>query len=597
MSSLPAQTDHPRDDRLARALAELSEEARRGGRPDLDAAAARHPDLADELRQLWAAAQFADAFARRSAPGRPAAEDSTSAVRAAELAARLSGPGTPAAPPPAAPPLPRTFGDFELLEELGRGGMGVVYKARQKSLGRTVALKMILGGDRASGADLARFQAESRAAAHLDHPNIVTVYGAGAHDGRAYFSMQYVEGQTLARLMAGGPLRPRDAARLLAQVARAVDHAHRQGILHRDLKPSNVLLDREGRPHVTDFGLAKRVWTPEGLPAESRLTLSGAVLGTPAYMAPEQVSGSRGTPSPASDVYSLGVILYEMLTGRPPFQAATPVDTLLLVLDQDPVRPRLLNPKVDPDLELICLKCLQKEPGLRYASAADLAADLEAFLSGEAVSVRSLSLRGLGTLALRMFRETHHAVVLENWGLLWMVHSVKVLLLCCLTTWLALRGVTDPLWYVLLWGGGLVAWGAAFWGLRKRGGPVLFVERQVAHVWGAAIVATVSVFWVEQILGLPVLTLSPMLAVIAGVTFAAKAGMLTGWFYLQAAALFLAALPMAALSRYGLQAYEPLVFGAATAVCFFVPGLQYHRQRLRSLRAASAEGREASGGD
>jgi serine/threonine-protein kinase len=597
MASVPAEAGRERDERLARALAELSEEARRGGRPDLDAAAARHPDLAGELRQLWAAVEFVDEFARPRPPGRPPAEQTTTALRAAELAERLSGPGSTAAPAPAGPPLPRTFGDFELLEELGRGGMGVVYKARQTSLNRVVALKMVLRADGATAADLARFRAEIQAAAHLDHPNIVTVYGAGEHDGRAYFSMQYVEGETLARRMAGGPLRPRDAARILAQVARAVDYAHRQGILHRDLKPSNVLLDREGRPHVTDFGLAKRVRTPEGLPAEPGLTVSGAVLGTPAYMAPEQVSGRRGRPSPASDVYSLGVILYEMLTGRPPFQGATPVDTLLLVLEQDPVRPRLLNPRVDPDLELVCLKCLQKEPGLRYAGAAELAADLEAFSQGEALSVRSLSLRNLGGLLLRTFRETHHAVVLENWGALWMVHSVKVFLLCWLTSWLAWRGVTDPRWYVLLWGGGLVAWGAVFWRLRKRGGPVLFVERQVAHVWGAAVAATICIFWVEQLLGLPVLTLSPVLAIIAGMTFAVKAGMLSGWFYLQAAAFFLISLPMAWLSYNGLQAYEPLLFGAVSAASFFVPGLQYHRQRLRSQRDGGAGAKAGPAGD
>jgi serine/threonine-protein kinase len=178
-----------------------------------------------------------------------------------------------------------------------------------------------------------------------------------------------------------------------------------------------------------------------------------------------------------------------------------------------------------------------------------------------------------------MFRETHHAVVLENWGRLWMMHSLKVLLLCVLTTGMWWGGVTNPLWYVLVWGGGLMAWGAVFWSLRKRGGPVLFVERQVAHVWGGAIIATIMVFITEMLLGLPVLTLSPILAVIAGMTFAVKAGMLSGAFYVAAAVLFATALPMALYPRYGI-----LLFGLATAVCFFIPGLKYHRQRLRSLR-------------
>jgi serine/threonine-protein kinase len=575
-----------RDERLAQLLADLSEQTRRGREPDIEAAAAGNPDLGAELRSLWAAAQMADEFAR---PKSPAVADSAADLRAARLAERLTTTSPAASPSPTAPSasLPQTFGDYELLEELGRGGMGVVYKAWQKSLRRTVALKMILRGERATAADLARFQAEARAAGHLHHPNIVSVYEAGEHDGQAYFSMHYVEGSTLARLMAGGPLRPRDAARYLALVSRAVHSAHEQGILHRDLKPSNVLIDRDGQPHVTDFGLAKRVTAAAaGLPPESALTLSGSIIGTPAYMAPEQVSGSRGTTGPASDVYSLGVILYEMLTGRPPFQGATPVDTLFLVLEQDPVRPRLLNPKVDPDLELICLQCLQKEPGLRYASAADLAADLEAFQSGDELSVRSLGLRSMVTFFTRAFRETHHAPVLENWGVLWMWHSLAVFGLCVLTSWLKWQGYENPFWYLLLWGGGLIVWGSIFWGLRKRGGPVLFVERQVAHVWGGAVVATIGVFVAEWVLQLEVLTLSPILAVIAGMVFVVKAGMLSGEFYWAAGAMFATAVPMAFLGRFGYTYLEPLLFGAVAAGTFFVPGLKYHRQRLRSMREA-----------
>ena len=485
-----------------------------------------------------------------------------------------------AAPSPAAAPIaPRVFGDYELLEELGRGGMGVVYKARQRSLQRTVALKMILRGDQATTHDLARFQAESLAAARLDHPNIVAVYDAGECDGQPYFTMRQVEGRTLANLLTAGPMKPRHAAACLAVICRAVHFAHERGILHRDLKPSNVLMDHEGRPHVTDFGLAKWVaGTADAGPAGP--TMSGAIVGTPAYMAPEQVSHRRGTPSPASDVYSLGVILYEMLTGRPPFQGATAVDTLLLVLDQDPVHPRLLNPRVDADLEVICLQCLQKEPSLRYASAADLAADLEAFVNGEALSLRTLHFGSLVGLVQRALRETHHAVVLENWGLLWIYHSAMIALICVLTTTMHWSGVNGPGWYLLLWGGGLMLWGTVFWQLRKRGGPVLFVERQVAHVWASSLAATICVFVVEVLLKLPVLTLSPILAVIAGITFLVKAGMLSGSFYVSAAALFLTAIPMALFPDYG-----PLLFGFVSAVCFFVPGLKYHRQRLRAIRA------------
>jgi serine/threonine-protein kinase len=455
--------------------------------------------------------------------------------------------------------------------------MGIVYRAREKSLNRIVALKMILRGEHARVEDLARFSVEAEAAAHLEHPNIVPIYAAGEHDGQAYFCMRYVEGETLAALLGRGPLRPRDAAAFLAQIGRAVDFAHARGILHRDLKPSNILIDCQGQPHITDFGLAKRVAGTEAMPARAGLTQSGSIIGTPAYMAPEQITVSRGKPSQLSDVYSLGVILYEMLTGRPPFQAPTAVDTLLLVLEQDPVRPAMLNSKVDPDLELICLKCIQKEPDLRYRSAGELARDLEAWLNGEELSVRRTRLTDVGQFFSRMLRETHHAVVLENWGLLWMAHSVKILSQCILTTILAWNGVRNPLVYLGLWGGGLIAWGALFWKWRKRAGPVLFVERQVAHVWGAAILATISVFVIEMLLGLPVLTLAPLLAVIAGMTFTVKGGMLSGSFYLSAVAEFAIAVPMALYPDYG-----PLLFGLVTAVCFFIPGLKYYRQRQRA---------------
>jgi eukaryotic-like serine/threonine-protein kinase len=567
---ISSQAESARDQLLAELLEELIGAARQGQAADVEAVANRHPELADELRQLWATVRFAQQFSpqRSTLPPTLPYQPPAPAARAA---------------------LPRTFGDYDLLEKLGQGGMGIVYKAWQRSLKRTVALKMILRGELATPGDHARFRVEGEATAHLEHPNIVAVYEAGECEGQPYFSMRYVEGQTLAGLLTNGPLRPREAARLLGAISRAVDHAHRKDILHRDLKPSNVLIDANGQPHVTDFGLAKRVARPEEvdaargtvLPGAEGLTLSGAIVGTPTYMAPEQVSGSRGTPSPASDVYSLGVILYEMLTGRPPFQAPTPVDTLLLVLDQDPVRPGMLNPKVDPDLELICLKCLQKEPDLRYPSAAALAADLEAYQHGENLSVRSFGLLGLVALVNRALRETHHAVVLENWGLLWMWHSATILSMCILTNAMGeLLKVKEPLWYLILWGGGLMVWGSIFWSLRKRGGPVLFVERQVAHVWGAAVLATISVFVIEILLGLPVLKLSPMLAVIAGMTFMVKAGMLSGSFYISAACLYLTAVPMAMFPTFG-----PTMFGVVSALCFFIPGLKYHRQRLRSIRA------------
>jgi len=572
--AVEAPLTEEQESRLAEILDELSAVSGPTAHARLEAFVGRHPDLAGQLRELFGAMMLTEAVAERSTvfvPVPPGGGDPPTLTPA-----RWPGDGARAAERdddgagrfvPGVTPLPATFGNYEIHEEIGRGGMGVVYRATQRSLSRTVAVKMLLRRDMATGADLARFRSEAEAAARVAHPGIVAVHEVGEWDGHPFYTMEYVAGTTLSRRLADGPLGAREAAALLVEVADAVQAAHDHGVLHRDLKPSNILIDVDGQPRVSDFGLAKR------LEDDGSVTHTGAILGTPCYMSPEQAAGSRGDVGPTSDVWSLGAILYQCLTGRPPFQAATPMDTLLAVLESDPPVPRSIRRDVDRDLELIALKSLQKPQDLRYPSAAALADDLRAFLAGDPVAARS---GGLGDVVARLLRETHHAVVLENWGLLWMWHSVVVLGLSIITDVLAWQGVTERWPFLVLWGGGLALWAPIFWALRHRAGPVTAVERQIAHVWGGTVIGSVMLFWVEDLLGLPVLSLSPVLALLAGVVFFAKAGILSGAFYIQAAVLFVTALVMCLVPDY-----QHVIFGTVSAACFFLPGLKYFRQRRR----------------
>ena len=408
----PEIADPDRERRLGEALAAYFAAVEAGQGPTPQELIARHPELAHELERFFA---DQERFARLVAPLRPVAE--AAQAEAATLA------GAEAAMPPSQfqgtepaatqslverrglisdldaatvdqteGPGPvshsngdadsdrprgtrvRYFGDYELGSVLGRGGMGVVYQARQVSLNRPVALKMIKAGVLAGDDELRRFQNEAEAVALLDHPGIVPVYEIGEHNGQKYFSMKLVPGGSLVERLATYKDDPKATASLLAEVAEAVQHAHMRGILHRDLKPANILIDAEGHGHITDFGLAKRV------EADAEMTASGAILGTPAYMAPEQATGRRGAITTATDVHGLGSVLYALLTGQAPFAGDSVVDTLAKVKEQPPAPPRKLNARVPRDLEVICLKCLEKDPRRRYASAQAVADDLRAWL-------------------------------------------------------------------------------------------------------------------------------------------------------------------------------------------------------------------------
>lgn len=353
-------------DSLESLIARYLEAEKDGRMPDRDSLLQEHPDLADSLREFFENHDRlrTAADAHRATVQLPATEFGTNT--SATIGDQV-----------------RYFGDYELLEKIARGGMGVVFKARQVNLNRIVALKMILAGQLAGEEELQRFYTEAEAAAQLDHPGIVPIIEIGEHGGQHYFSMGYVEGESLAHKVADGPLPPKEAAEMVARICDAMAYAHDHGVIHRDLKPANIILDLNGHPRLTDFGLAKKT------EADSSLTGTGQILGTPAYMPPEQASG-KADVGPLVDVYSLGAILYCLLTGRPPFQASSPMETLLQVLERDPLPPSALNPQVPKDLETICLKCLRKDPRQRYTSARTLAEELNRYLQGLPIHARPI---------------------------------------------------------------------------------------------------------------------------------------------------------------------------------------------------------------
>ena len=466
---------------------------------------------------------------------------------------------------------------YEILGELGRGGMGVVYRARQVGANREVALKVVLAGGHAGPTEVARFRAEAEAVARLQHPHVVAVFEVGEHDGRPFYSMELCPGGTLASVAAGGPMDPRAAADTLFKVARGVAAAHAAGVVHRDLKPGNVLLTAGGEPKVADFGLAKRL----DAGADAGLTRTGAVVGTPSYMPPEQAAGVREV-GPAADVYSLGAVLYDLLTGRPPFRGPTATDTILMVVTEDPVPPRVLRPDLPRDLEAVVLRCLEKDPVRRYASAAALADDLRRFLDGDPVSAGRSGV--VGRLAGAIGRVQPHERFASYGSLL--LALAPVMLLPEVWNTIALAGG----WPAAAVMAGRAAQAAAFLGLiaYHRGwdlwprGPA---ERQLWAVWGGYFAACFGYGlsgW--AMIGMAhdeVGKFYPGFACLTALAFFALASNFWGYCgvigaaFLVLAFLMVVHLPLA-----------PLAFGAAWAVVLVVVGV-----RLRRLGRADPGGR------
>ena len=429
------------------------------------------------------------------------------------LAAAIAGSGEPETE--TSETLPRAFGPFELLAELGRGGMGVVYRARHLHLGRDVAVKLLTAGSCATGEQRRRFLAESRLAARIRHPRIVSIHDAGDQEGQLWCAMDLVDGDDLAAMLRDGPLPVKDAVQLVAQIARAVHHLHGHGILHRDVKSSNILLDRTGTPYLTDFGLARS--------DDSDATATGTVLGTPASMSPEQAAGRVREIDARSDVYGLGTVLYEALGGTPPFGGNSPIDTLLDVLEREPFPPSHWNPNVPAPLDRVCLRCLEKSPARRPATAAALANDLDTWLAGERIAATDDSFAvGIARLVRR-----HPAA---GFRLLGIAGTMAIVLMRCLANPETVGFYRPVLVGLGLWGALTVLWealgtprrGAGMAGRRLRLSPVAAGTGVAAGSWLAAALVLTDVIFVTGLLALvdgksgPLVAVYPLLVTAAG---------------------------------------------------------------------------------
>src|SRR4051812_9617718 len=551
-----------REQRLERVIAAYLESVEAGKPIDAVKLLAQQPDLADELRQFFDDHERMMHVANSSQAMGPSGgvhqNDSTSLGIAgstpagrdvAAVSQRGEGLGR--------------FGDYELVEEIARGGMGVVYKARQASLARTVAIKMILRGSLAGKEDVERFTLEARAVAKLNHPHIVVIYDVGQCGEQYYYSMEFVEGRTLAELARGGPLNCRKAAEYVEQIARAMDYAHQNGVVHRDIKPSNVLIDGSGRARVTDFGLAKHGDRGD------ELTLSGQILGTPAYMAPEQITNRRGEIGPACDIYGIGALFYELLTGQPPFKGRDQFDTLLQVLDCTPQSLRRHNPHVPHALEMICLKCLEKDPLRRYGSATEIADDIARYLAGDSISHSGPNLldRMVRTLERSQFDREFHTWSRMLVHLAWISLATHVLVF--LNRQLALsHPLANLVGIRALEIGGMAA---LLWVMRSqwfppRGAPV----RQMLSLWSAYVIGSLALMVIAYCLpaaGTPFndFAVYPPMAVLASLLFIMLGSSYWGYSYI-IGGVFLA---LAFLMVFWL-ALAPLLFGAVWAASLTV---------------------------
>jgi serine/threonine protein kinase len=590
-----------REERLAELLAAFLEAVESGQKPNLQEWQAHNPDLAEELAAFVRNEEHIRGLA---APLRGEGPSNHSSGPVAAENRTVAAPSV-ASGAPLLLPAGHLFGDFEILEEIAQGGMGIVYRARQLSLNRLVALKVVLRGAFADQEERARFRAEAEAAARLDHSNIVPIYHVGEFEGRPYLCLKLIEGGSLAQRLKGTPLPIPEAVRLVEILAGAIHYAHQRGIVHRDLKPGNILLATGGPPPskhlsparvsgfgpdpvdplITDFGLAKQMGGSENL------TQTGQVIGTPCYMAPEQAWGHRGRIGPAADIYALGAILYETLTGRPPFQAATPYETLDLVRTQEPAPPRILNPKVNQDLQSICLKCLEKEPGDRYGSAEALADDLRRFRNSEPVSVRTYNVLLRITRALGKRSPTEDEF--HFWGtmLLWFA---GIVLVGHLVTFVLIKTQLPRNLGVLTRTSEFGLGGLVFWLYRRRRrSPMVGAERQLWSVWLGYLVAWVVGALAIRLLvdqgiivcgptgplGWEELLVYPFSASLSGLSFFVMGGLYWGRYY----ALGFAFLLLALLLPLHLT-WAPLEFGGLWAAALVAIGLHLRRLAFEAAK-------------